>query len=211
MGGNLATWITDIMNTLGYAGIAFLMFAENLFPPIPSELIMPLAGFNISQGNMGWAGAIAAGTLGTIAGALPWYYIGKVFNEKRLGAWCDRYGKWLGLSSADIRTSIVWFNRHGTKAVFFGRLVPGIRTLISLPAGIEGMALPKFLLYSTIGTALWVTFLTAFGYVLGENYSKVEQYIGPLSKIALASLLLAFVVFWVRKQLRRGDIGGGDG
>lgn len=203
MGENLAVWITDIMNTLGYAGIAFLMFAENLFPPIPSELIMPLAGFNISQGNMAWLPAIAAGTIGTIAGALPWYYIGKVFNEKRLGAWCDRYGKWLGLSSADIRKSVAWFNRHGTKAVFFGRLVPGIRTLISLPAGIEGMAMPKFLLYSTAGTAIWVTFLTGFGYLLGENYSEVEQYIGPLSKIALSIVLVAFVIFLVRKQLMK--------
>ncbi len=203
MGGDLATWITDIMNTLGYAGIAFLMFAENLFPPIPSELIMPLAGFNISQQNMTWVPAIAAGTLGTIAGALPWYYIGKVFNEQRLGAWCDRYGKWLGLSSADISKSVAWFNRHGTKAVFFGRLVPGIRTLISLPAGIEGMAMPTFLLYSTAGTAIWVTFLTAFGYVLGENYSEVEQYIAPLSKIALGIVLVALVIFLVRKQLMK--------
>jgi len=201
MGEGIAAWVTNIMNSLGYPGIAFLMFAENLFPPIPSELIMPLAGFNIAQQNMAWLPAIAAGTVGTIAGALPWYYIGKVFNAQRLGAWCDRYGKWLGLSSADINKSVAWFNRHGTKAVFFGRLVPGIRTLISLPAGIEGMALPTFLLYSTAGTAIWVTFLTVIGYALGESYSDVEQYIAPLSKIALGIVVVALIIFLVRKQL----------
>lgn len=205
MGGDIGNWITDIMNSLGYAGIAFLMFAENLFPPIPSELIMPLAGFNISKKNMSWAPAIAAGTFGTIAGAIPWYYIGKFFNEQRLGAWADRYGKWLGISSAEIYKSVAWFNRHGTKAVFFGRLVPGIRTLISLPAGIQGMALPKFLLYSTAGTFIWVTFLTVFGFVLGENYSKVENYVGPISKIALGLVVVGVVGFLVRKKMKKSQ------
>ncbi|NJM58378.1 MAG: DedA family protein [Synechococcales cyanobacterium RU_4_20] len=201
MSGGLTTWITETMDAIGYLGIGALMFAENLFPPIPSELIMPLAGFNISQGRMAWLPAITAGVVGTILGALPWYYIGRVFNEKRLGGWADRYGKWLGISSEEIHKSVVWFQRHGTKAVFFGRLVPGIRTLISIPAGIEGMALPTFLIYSTLGTAIWVTFLTTFGYFMGANYAKVEEYVGPWSKRILAVLVVAFVIWLVRKQL----------
>ncbi len=200
---DLTTWITNTMETMGYWGIGFLMFAENLFPPIPSELIMPLAGFTIAEGKMTWLPAITAGVVGTILGALPWYYMGKIFNIYRLGAWADRYGKWLGISSGDLNKSVVWFNRYGTKAVLFGRLVPGIRTLISLPAGIDGMPLPTFLIYSTLGTAIWVTFLTSAGYFLGDNYDRVDQYLGPVSKVVLAILVVAFIIWLVRKQMAK--------
>lgn len=206
MGVDWAAWIIHTMNAIGYLGIALLMFAENLFPPIPSELIMPLAGFNIAQGNMAWGPAIAAGVFGTVAGALPWYYIGKVVRERRLEAWADRHGSWLGLSGNDIRRSVAWFDRHGTKAVFLGRLVPGIRTFISLPAGIKGMALSTFLLYSTLGTALWVTFLTATGYFLGDNYRQVEHYLGPLSTGVMGIMVVALVVFLMHKQLKKQRI-----
>jgi membrane protein DedA with SNARE-associated domain len=201
----LLEWIPKVMNQLGYFGIALLMFLENLFPPIPSELIMPLAGFTVAKGDMAFVPAVVAGVVGTVLGAYPWYYIGKFVSEERLEHLTDKYGKWLGLGASDIHKANNWFNKHGSKAVLLCRLVPGVRTLISLPAGINGMALLPFTLYSTLGTTLWVGFLTAAGYKLGDHYDLVDEYLGPVSKIIFASLII-FVVLWVvRKRLRQAS------
>lgn len=193
-------WILDTMTSLGYWGIGLLMFAENLFPPIPSELIMPLAGFTVAQGKMNFVLAVLAGVIGTIVGALPWYYAGKLVGEKRLKRLADKYGKWITVSSQDIDKAKHWFERYGNKAVLYCRLVPGVRTLISLPAGISNMPLVPFFLYSTIGTTLWVIFLTYAGYLLGNNYELVDEYLGPVSKVVLVILIVAFVVWIVRKK-----------
>lgn len=198
----MAEWIVNLMDSLGYGGIALLMFLENLFPPIPSELIMPLAGFTVAQGKMQLIPAIAAGVIGTILGAFPWYYLGRIFDQTRLEKLADQYGKWITVSSTDVRKANNWFTRHGTKAVFFGRLVPGIRTIISLPAGMNNMPLTPFVIYSTIGTLLWILFLTLAGYLLGDHYKLVEEYIGPISKIALLSVIILFIIWVVRKRLR---------
>jgi membrane protein DedA with SNARE-associated domain len=201
----LAEWIPNVMNQLGYWGIGLLMFLENLFPPIPSELIMPLAGFTVAKGQMDFILVIIAGVVGTILGAFPWYYIGKFISEERLEHLADEYGKWISVSSKDIKKANNWFNKHGGKAVFFCRLVPGVRTLISLPAGINNMALIPFTLYSTLGTTIWVTFLTFLGYKLGDNYELVDEYLGPVSKIVLA-IIVIFLILWVlRKQMRRSS------
>lgn len=199
----MVEWITNTMDSLGYWGIGILMFLENLFPPIPSELIMPLAGFTVSQGKMEFAPAVFAGVLGTVIGALPWYYAGKILGEQRLKSLADRYGKWLTISSKDITKATGWFDRHGGVAVFLCRLVPGVRTLISLPAGISHMHLLPFLLYSTIGTTLWVGFLTYAGYALGDNYELVDEYLGPVSKIVLAIIVAAFGIWVARRLMRR--------
>lgn len=195
-------WINNMMDSLGYGGIALLMFLENLFPPIPSELIMPLAGFTVAQGKMEMMPVLAAGIFGTVLGAFPWYYLGKFIDEHRLETLADQYGKWITVSSTDIKKANNWFTRHGYKAVFFGRLVPGIRTLISLPAGLNNMKLAPFVIYSTLGTLLWTCFLTVAGYKLGANYELVEEYIAPVSKIALLSLAIFFIIWVVRKRLR---------
>ncbi len=198
-------WITNIMVSMSYLGIGLLMFLENLFPPIPSELIMPLAGFTIAQGKMQFAPAIAAGVIGTVIGALPWYYAGKLLGHDRLQALADKYGKWIAVSGGDIQKANNWFNKHGKKAVFFGRLVPGIRTLISIPAGLNEMDVVPFLVYSTVGTTLWVSFLTVGGYLLtkaGKNYELIDEYLGPVSKIVLAIILAAFLI-WVFKRKAR--------
>ncbi|MBE9192631.1 DedA family protein [Gloeocapsopsis crepidinum LEGE 06123] len=199
----MLNWITNTISSLGYLGIGLLMFFENLFPPIPSELIMPLAGFTVARGQMQFIPAIAAGVLGTVIGALPWYYAGKILGSDRLQQLADKYGKWISISSKDITKADRWFDRHGSKAVFFCRLVPGVRTLISLPAGISGMHLVPFLLYSTLGTLLWVGLLTYLGYVLGDNYELVDEYLGPVSKIVVVTLLIAFILWIVRKNMRR--------
>ena len=198
----MVEWITGLMSSLGYVGIALLMFLENLFPPIPSELIMPLAGFTVSKGEMELVPAIAAGVIGTMLGALPWYYVGKIAGETRIRQWLDRYGKWIGISVEDIDKSKHWFYRHGTKAVFLGRLIPGIRTIISVPAGFSGMAMPQFLIYSTLGTLAWVGLLTGAGYLLGDNYEQVDGYLEPVSKLVLAGLLIAFGT-WLALKLKK--------
>ena len=196
----MVEWITNTMNSLGYVGIGLLMFLENLFPPIPSELIMPLAGFTVAQGKMEFAPVVMAGVVGTVLGALPWYYAGKLLGEKRLKSLANRYGKWLGISAKDIDKSKTWFNKHGNTAVLLCRLVPGVRTLISIPAGISSMPVLPFLVFSTLGTLLWVSLLTYSGYVLGNNYHLVEEYIGPVSKIVLVALIVAFVVWVIRQR-----------
>lgn len=198
----MTEWITRTVESLGYVGIALLMFLENLFPPIPSELVMPLAGFTVSQGKLALIPTIAAGVIGTIAGALPWYYLGKISGEARIKAWLDRHGKWLTLSARDVDQSKRWFQRHGKNAVFFCRLVPGVRTLISLPAGFSNMPMPQFLLYSTLGTLGWVMLLTFSGYLLGENYDRVEHFLAPVSKVILLVLVIA-IVFWIVKRQRQ--------
>ena len=195
-------WIVETMTSLGYVGIGLLMFLENLFPPILSELIMPLAGFTAAQGKMQLLPAIAAGVIGTVLGAFPWYYLGRMVSEERIKGWADRYGKWLGISGGDIDKANHWFDRHGKKAVLLCRLVPGVRTLISLPAGINAMPLLPFLLFSSIGTVLWVTFLTSTGYFLGNNYELVDEYLAPVSKIVAVTLVIAFIIWIVRKRTR---------
>jgi len=196
----MTEWITSTMQSLGYVGIALLMFLENLFPPIPSELIMPLAGFTVAQGKLDFGLAIFAGVLGTVLGAFPWYYAGKILGEKRLRRLADRHGKWFAMSGKDIDKANYWFNKHGGKAVFLCRLVPGIRTVISLPAGINAMPMLPFLLYSTTGTTLWILFLTGLGYFLGNKYYLVDDYLGPVSKFVLLGLVVAFTVWVVRRR-----------
>ncbi len=207
----MVEWITTTMNQLGYLGIGLLMFLENLFPPIPSELIMPLAGFTVAQGKMQMAPTIVAGVIGTVLGALPWYYAGSLLGEERLKQWFDRYGKWLGISGKEVQNASQWFERHGYKTVLFCRLVPGVRTLISIPAGIHRMSLVPFLVYSTVGTIIWTFLLTYAGYLLSDNYELVDEYLGPVSKLVLGALLIAFVVWLVLHQRQRTKVSQKDG
>jgi len=178
---------------LGYSAILLAMFLENLFPPIPSELIMPLGGFYVQQGQLHFLPVVLAGLLGTILGAFPWYGIGRLVNEERLEDWLKRNGRWLGISPEELARSRRWFNRYGIALVFWGRLVPGIRTLISVPAGIELMPLGPFLIWTTAGSLIWTLLLTLAGLVLGESYSNVELWIGPVSKLVKLILLVGSI------------------
>ena len=192
------------MTSLGYLGIGLLMFLENLFPPIPSELIMPLAGFNIAMGKMEFLPTISVGVFGTVIGALPWYYLGKQLGEKRIKKLADRYGKWLQISAKDIDKAKYWFDRYGERAVLIGRLVPGVRTLISLPAGMAAMPIITFLIYTTIGTIFWVSLLTYGGYILGDRYTEIEHFLAPVSKIILG-LILGVVIVWLLRKYWRSN------
>ena len=186
-------WITDVVSEYGYPGIALLMLGENIFPPIPSELIMPLAGFVAAQGQLNPVLVVLAGALGSVLGALPWYYAGRCLGEERMCALAARHGRWLTLDDKGLGKAIRWFERHGRMAVLFGRLVPTVRTLISLPAGMARMPLAPFLLYSSLGSLLWTAALAAAGYVLESNYRLVGDYLDRASKIIIGLIVLTYL------------------
>ena len=190
---------------LGYTAIFAAMFLENLFPPIPSELIMPLGGFLVQQGELQFIPVVLAGLLGTVIGALPWYGIGRVINEERIEQWLERHGRWIGISPAELARSRRWFNRFGTALVFWGRLVPGIRTLISVPAGIEMMPFAPFLIWTSAGSLIWTLLLTLAGFLMGESYSSVELWIEPVSKVIKVGLVVALIagVIWLGLRIWR--------
>lgn len=183
-------WITGTISKLGYVGVAALTFLENLFPPIPSELILPLAGFVAARGDMTIGLVIFAGSVGSLAGAYLWYDIGRRVGERRLKAWVRRHGKWITLSERDVERAQQWFHRHGRAAVLLGRMVPGVRTFVSLPAGFSAMPVGTFLLYSTIGTVGWTAALALIGLVLESQYTRVADWIDIVSNVLLAGFLL---------------------
>jgi membrane protein DedA with SNARE-associated domain len=186
-------WMRGLIESSGYLGLAFLMFLENVFPPIPSEFIMPLGGFVASQGKLNIAGVIIAGTVGSTLGALPLYYAGKVVGEERLKKWAEKHGRWLTVSPDEIANSKKWFDKHGSKAVIACRLVPGVRSLISIPAGIAGMNLPQFLLYTAIGSGVWAAILAGLGLWLGEKFENIERVLNPLSWVILGLIVAAWL------------------
>jgi membrane protein DedA with SNARE-associated domain len=179
------------------------MFLENVFPPIPSELIMPLAGFVARRGELDLCMTITAGTLGSIAGATAWYVLARRVGERRLREWIERHGRWLALSGEDIDRSTRWFRRHGALAVTLGRLVPGVRTLISMPAGIARMRVVPFLICSAIGTALWTAALAYAGYLLGAHYQEVTHAMDVATWILLGLFVAAYLRRLIRQESRR--------
>ena len=189
-------------STVAYLTICLAMFLENIIPPIPSEIIMPLGGFFVYQQKLNFYILIFWGLFGTILGSLPWYYLGRLVNEKRISIFLDKKGKYLGISSKDLIKSKTWFERYGVSLVFWGRLVPGIRTLISVPAGIELMPLRKFLIWTTLGSLIWVVVLTYAGYLFGENYSIIATYLEQIKYFVKPILILIFLYFFIKLIIR---------
>lgn len=188
----MSSWILDFVKAAGYGGIALLMFLETVFPPIPSEIIMPLAGYLAAQEKMSWWGALAAGTLGSVAGAVALYLVGRAVPVKTLKAWAHRHGRWLTVSPRDIDGSVKWFRKRGWIAVFLGRLVPAMRSLISIPAGLGDMPFAPFLVWTFAGSLLWNAALAGAGFGLGSAFSKVDAVLGPASWAVTALLLGAY-------------------
>jgi membrane protein DedA with SNARE-associated domain len=191
-------WITGIIARLGYFGVATLTFLENLFPPIPSELVIPLAGFVAAQGELNVGLVIVMGSIGSLAGALVWYEIGRRVGEQRLRKWVGRHGRWLTLSAKDVDRAQGWFRRHGAAAVFFGRLIPGVRTFVSLPAGFSAMPLGRFMVYSALGTAAWTAALAWAGVLLQANFMLVGDYVNVATNVLLGVAAVMLVVRYVR-------------
>jgi len=159
---------------------------------------MPLGGFFVYQQKLNFYILVFWGLLGTILGSLPWYYLGRLVNEKRLSNFLDKKGKYLGISSNDLIKSKMWFEKYGVSLVFWGRLVPGIRTLISVPAGIELMPVRKFLIWTTFGSFIWVVLLTYAGFLFGENYPIIKTYLDQIKFFVKPILILLFLYFLIK-------------
>ncbi len=195
----ISEWVLIIMEQFGLLGVTVMMFLENVFPPIPSELIMPAAGFAAAMGKMNLVLVIIAGTLGSVLGALPLYYLGTVFDEKRLFSLAEKYGKYVLVKPSDVTNAQDWFHKYGKTVIFFGRMIPAIRSLISIPAGMARMPMLPFLVLTAIGSAIWTTILAYAGYILGANYEQVETFIEPISKIVVIVVLcIGAVIAFIR-------------
>ena len=188
---------------LGYAAIALAMLLETVVAPMPAELILPFAGFLVHEGRLELVPVILAGVLGSVLGAWCWYGLGRLINERRLERFAERHGTWLGFSPATLAASRRWFTRHGVAVVFWGRIIPGVRTFVSVPAGIELMPQPAFLSWTAAGSLLWVSALTLAGLALGAHYGKVLHWLEPIGGFLLAGLALAAalaLLFWLWRR-----------
>lgn len=197
-------WVTDLVERLGGPGAGLAVALENLFPPIPSEVILPLAGFAASQGELTLASAVFWTTLGSLVGALVLYGAGVALGRERLRRIVDRMPL---VKLSDVDRAEVWFARHGDKAVLLGRMIPIFRSLISIPAGVERMSLLRFALLTTLGSLVWNTTFVMAGYGLGENWHRVENYVGVFQKVVIvvcAAVLVGFVAVRMTRGSRTG-------
>jgi membrane protein DedA with SNARE-associated domain len=200
--GSVADWAADVIESLGYIGIIALIALESIIPPIPSEVILPLAGFLAGQGRFSLPLAIAAATLGSVIGALALYGLSAWLGERRVRGIVMRYGGYLRLTPHDLDRANEWFDRYDSWAVAIGRLVPVIRSLVSIPAGLRRMPLGRFLLFTTAGSAIWNSVLIGLGWLLGDNWEKVEEYSSYIQYAILFAIAVAAVVFYYRRRTR---------
>ncbi|WP_030792030.1 DedA family protein [Streptomyces sp. NRRL S-920] len=190
----IAGWAADLVDTLGGPGAGLAIALENLFPPLPSEVILPLTGFAAGQGVISLFSALFWTTLGSVVGAAALYGIGVLFGRERMHT---LWGKLPLVKASDLERTEAWFAKHGTKAVLLGRMVPIFRSLISVPAGVERMRLPVFLALTTLGSLIWNSVLVMAGYWLGDQWDAVETYVGLLSKAVLVLVVVAIAVYVV--------------
>ena len=201
----MAEWVIRFIGDHGYLGIAVLMVAENLFPPLPSELIMPFAGFLAARGDLRPELVVACGSLGALMGALPWYFAGRALGCERVMRFADRHGQWLTVSADEIDTALKWFARRGPIVLVVGRLVPALRTVVSLPAGLARMPLRSFVTWTLLGSALWCSLLTAAGYLLEGQYERIAGWMNPVSTGILAIIVAAYAVRLVQHRHKRSS------
>jgi membrane protein DedA with SNARE-associated domain len=202
--GGVVGWVVALMDALGAPGVGMAIALENVFPPLPSEVFLPLAGFAAARGELGLVAAIGWTTLGSLVGALVLYGVGAALGRDRMRALAERMPL---VDVRDVEKAEAWFARHGAKAVFLGRMVPLVRSLISVPAGVERMRLPLFAALTAAGSLLWNTAFVLAGYLLGANWGVVEQYADGASKVVVGLLAVAVVVFVVRRVVARRRAG----
>jgi membrane protein DedA with SNARE-associated domain len=189
----MENWIIDLVNAAGYWGVAFLMLLETVFPPVPSEVIMTVAGVSAARGHMSLWGTVAAGTAGAMIGNWAWYWLAIKFGEKRIHVFVDRYSRWLTLDWEEVERGHRLFRKHGSVIVLVARMLPTLRSLISVPAGLFKMSLRRFLVFSTIGTAGWSAALACAGYALGSQFGEVEKFLGPLSTVVIGLMVATYI------------------
>ena len=189
----MTDWILEFIRAWGALGVGVLMFVENIFPPIPSEVVLPLTGYRASQGDLSAVAALFAATIGSLVGVTLWYYAGRLVGTERLKRWAGRHGRWLTLTPRDVDRANAWFDRHGGKAVLIGRLFPGVRTLISIPAGVCEMPLGRFLAMTAIGSFAWNSVLISSGWFLGAGFEQVEQYVSPVGNVLIGLAVLIYI------------------
>ncbi|WP_374712250.1 DedA family protein [Symbiobacterium terraclitae] len=196
-------WTTGIMETFGYPGIVLIILIENLFPPIPSEIVLPFAGFMTTQGSLTLFGVLTAATLGSVLGAIALYGVGLWFGRERIYWIVRRFGRWLTISEQDVQRTEEWFERYGTWTVFFCRMVPVMRSLISIPAGLVRMNLGVFILYTAIGSAIWNLLLVGVGAALGAAWPTVSRWVSIYQDAVIAAALLAVAAFLLYRLATR--------
>lgn len=194
--GDLTDWVISIIEAIGYLGVAFLVSLENVFPPIPSEIVLPLAGFTASQGDATLWGMMVAATAGSVIGAWILYALAAAIGPIRLHAFILRYSKWFGIKEHDLDRSEAWFDNHSGVAVLVCRCIPLIRSLVSLPAGFRRMNIVSFTLYTAIGSAVWNVLLIGAGYLLGDRWDLVGGWIDVLQYVVIAAIL-GFLAWWI--------------
>jgi membrane protein DedA with SNARE-associated domain len=187
--GAAGGWVGELVDTWGYVAVALFLVVENVFPPIPSELILPLAGYYVEQGNLNFAFAVVAATLGSVIGALILYGFGQLAGRPALEKW----GHKVHLHERDIERADRWFERYGGWVVFFGRLVPGVRSVVSIPAGASSMAMPQFVLLTTAGSALWNALLIGAGWWLGREWERITGVMDSASTVVVVAVVVSFV------------------
>ena len=190
----MSDWVIRLIDSTGYLGIYALMLLETVFPPVPSEVIMPIAGVRAASGPMSLGGVIASGTAGAMTGNLFWYFIARWVGFKRFCPFIERHGRWLTMDWYDVERVERLFGRFGSVVVAIGRMIPTIRSVVSIPAGLVRMRLPGFLFWSTIGTAAWSAMLAVAGYVLGMQFERIDEVLGPLSSAIVTAIILFY--FW---------------
>lgn len=195
----MTDWITDIVDRLGYVGVAFLVALESVFPPIPSELILPLAGFVAGRGDANFLGMVVAATIGSLVGAWILYGISAGIGPARLHRFVQRYGRWFGVQAADLVRAEAWFDRRSNYAVLFGRCVPLIRSIVSVPAGFRRMPIVRFTIATTVGSLVWNLALIGGGALLGNRWEELGDYVAIFQWLVIVVIVAAVGWFvWVR-------------
>lgn len=189
----MGDWVIRLIEQSGYLGVGFLMFLETVFPPIPSEVIMSVAGIAAAKGQMNLWGVIAAGTTGAMLGNVVWYLAARALGIIRLKPIIDRYGRWITMDWDEVQRAERWFRHNGTFFVFLGRMLPTVRSLVSVPAGLLKMRFKTFFIASTLGTAGWTSALAYGGYKLREHFDQVDEWLGPISNAILVTLVLGYL------------------
>jgi membrane protein DedA with SNARE-associated domain len=202
----MSDWVIRLIEQSGYLGVGFLMFLETIFPPIPSEVIMPIAGMAAAKGELGFVPVVASGTAGAMLGNTVWYLAARALGVHRLKPLITRYGRWLTISWPEVERAERWFAQHGKFFVFFGRLLPTVRSLVSVPAGLLRMRFRSFFFASLLGTAGWTTILAGAGYKLQNDVTEVEKMVGPVSNAVLVVLAIGYVWrLWTHRHQKHSE------